>query len=531
MRRLFVFALTMLLCNSHYAQELADIAIVNAKILDGTGNPWFRGDIIIHNGKIREILPVGKGSATRIIDAKGLIVTPGFIDVHTHFDGNEFKNPGAGNYIYDGVTTILVGNCGSSRVNIKNYLTQLDSLQLAINVGTLMGHSTLRRNVVGTHANRAPTEAEMVKMEQMLERAMRDGAFGLSTGLIYIPGTYAKTDEVVRLAKVSASFDGVYATHMRDEADSVLAAIREAIQIGRESGARVQLSHLKASGHNNWGKAEKILELISDARAEGIEVVVDSHPYIAGSTHLSTLLPPESLTDGKDSILARLRNPKSRAALKKYLLADLNKKKLKNFDYAVVASFDPEPAMIGKSIVEINKQRGRKSNAENEAETILELMETGVVNNNNFGGEMIYYTISEDDLQTILKYPHNICISDAGIRLHGGKELLHPRAYGSNARVLGRYVRELKIITLEDAVRRMTSLPAQQFQIENKGQLRPGFDADVLVFDPDKITDKATFESPYQYSEGIQYVLVNGKVVLDNGEHTGTRPGKTIRKK
>lgn len=530
MKCLLLFLLGILLWNAVPAQEDADLVITNAKILDGTGNPWYRGDVVVDNGKILDIVSPGKGAGKRVIDAKGMIVSPGFIDVHTHFDGNEFKNPGAGNFIYDGVTTILVGNCGSSRLNIHAYLQQLDSLRLAVNVGTLIGHSTLRRNVVGTHANGAPTEEEMKKMEMLVERAMLDGAFGLSTGLIYIPGTYAKTDEIIRLAKVSGAFDGVYATHMRDEADSVMPAIREALQIGRESGARVQLSHIKVAGHNNFGKASQVLKLVSDARQEGIEVVVDSHPYTAGSTHLSTLFPGEFLRDGKDSILARLRRPESRAALKKFLLADLAQKKLKNFTYAVVASFDPEPALIGKSIVDINKQKGRKSNAANEAETILELMETGVVNNNNFGGEMIYYTINEDDLQTILKYPHNITISDAGIRLHGGKDLLHPRAYGSNARVLGRYVRELKIISLEEAIRRMTSLPARQFQIERKGLLLPGYDADILIFDAEKVIDKATFESPYQYSEGFHYVLVNGKVVLDSGSHTGQRPGKTIRK-
>jgi N-acyl-D-amino-acid deacylase len=309
-----------------------------------------------------------------------------------------------------------------------------------------------------------------------------------------------------------------------------MVAIREALLIGKETGSRVELSHLKVNGQNNWGRADEILKLITNARNEGIEVVVDTHPYTAGSTHLSTLFPNEFLKDGKDSILARLNGPKSRANVKQYLLADLKKKKLKDFSYAVVASFDPDQSLIGKSIFEINRLKGRKSNAENEAETILELMETGVSNNNNFGGEMIYYTISEDDLQTILKYPHNICISDAGIRIHDGKDLLHPRAYGSNARVLGRYVRELKLIRLEEAIRRMTSLPAQHFQIENKGLLMPGFDADLVIFDAATVQDKATFDDPYQYSTGFHYVLVNGQVVLDGKGHTGLRPGEILRK-
>lgn len=512
------------------AQEKAEIAIKNAKIIDGTGNSWYMGDVLVNEGKIIAIVPAGKGDGQKIIDAKGLVVAPGFIDVHMHLDGNEFRNPEAGNFIYDGVTTVITGNCGSSKVNIKAYLQQLDSLRMSVNVGSLMGHSTLRRIVVGPHANRPATEEEMVKMEQLLDQAMKDGAFGLSSGLIYIPGTYAGTEELIRLAKVSARYNGVYASHMRSEADSVDKAIDEAVRIGRESGCRVQLSHFKVAGQNNWGRSKQLLQQVIDARKQGINVVIDQFPYCAESTHLSTLLPKEFLSDGPDSVLARLKRPQARAYAKKFLLDNLKKEKLKHFSYAVMASYSADPSLNGKSIEEITLLKGRKNKASEEAETILELIEQGGAANVYYGAAMIYHYISEEDLQNIIRFPHNICISDAGVRIPGGKAMLHPRAYGANARMLGRYVRELQLVSLEEAIRRMTSLPAQQFQIEKKGLVMPGYDADLVIFDPATVQDQATFNDPYQFSTGFHFVLVNGKIVLNEKVHTGLRPGKIVRK-
>lgn len=504
------------------AQQQTEIVIRNARIIDGTGNPWYAGDILLRDGKILEIVSPGTGIGERVINAKGLVVSPGFIDVHTHLDGPEFNNPEAGNYIHDGVTTVITGNCGSSRLNIGNYLKRLDSLRLSVNVGTLIGHSTLRRTAVGRYANRSPTEEEMQQMEKMLEQAMSDGAFGLSTGLIYVPGTYADTDELVRLARVSARYDGVYATHMRNESDSVAEAIDEALRIGRETGCRVQISHLKVAGQNNWGRSHQLLQQITRARNEGINVVIDQYPYTASSTHLRTLLPKELFAGGPDSAQARLKRPQMRAALKRYMLDDLKKTKLKHFSYVVVAQYNADTTLNGKSIQEINVLKGRRPNAGEEAETILEMIENG-------GAAMIFYQMSEDDVRNIMKFPHNVCISDAGIRIFGSGQL-HPRAYGSNARVLGRYVRELQLISLEEAIRRMTSLPAQHFKIRNKGLIVPGYDADLVIFDPATVQDKATFERPHRFSEGFHFVLVNGRVVVNEGTHTGLRPGKTIRK-
>lgn len=519
---LFVFlsATCFLHVTSLLAQKSAEIVIRNARIIDGTGNPWFAGDILLSHGKIERIAPPGEGIGERVIDAKGLIVAPGFIDIHTHLDGPEYANPEAGNYIYDGVTTVITGNCGSSRLNIGDYRKRLDSLQLSVNVGTLIGHSTLRRTVVGRYSSEAASEEQMREMERLLERAMLDGAFGLSTGLIYIPGTYASTEEVVRLAKVSARYDGIYATHMRDEADLITEAISEALHIGRVSGCRVQLSHLKLYGHNNWGRSNEILQQITDARNDGINVIIDQYPYTASSTHLRTLLPKELFVGGPDSVQARLQRTQLRADAKRYLLDGLRKMNLKHFSYAVVAQYKADSSLNGKSIEEINVLRGRKRNADQEAETILEMIENG-------GASMVFHKMSEEDVQNIMKFPHNVCISDAGIRVFGRGQV-HPRAYGSRARVLSRYVRELQLFSLEEAVRRMTSLPAQHLKIPNKGLIRPGYDADLVIFDPSRVQDKATFEDPHRFSEGFHFVVVNGQIVIREGVHTGARPGRTI---
>jgi N-acyl-D-amino-acid deacylase len=258
--------------------------------------------------------------------------------------------------------------------------------------------------------------------------------------------------------------------------------------------------------------------------------VIDQFPYGAESTHLSTLLPKEFLSDGPDSVLARLKQPATRTQAKKFLLDNLRKENLKHFNYAVMASYPADPTLNGKSIADINVLKGRKKKASEEAETILELIEQSGSSGVYYGAAMIYHYISEDDLQSIMKYPHNICISDAGVRIPGSMTMLHPRADGSNARVLARYVRELQLISLEEAIRRMTSLPAQHFKIEKKGLLMPGYDADIVIFDPGTVQDNATFESPYLNSSGFKYVLVNGQLVLNENMHTGLRPGKTLKR-
>ncbi|HVF81037.1 MAG TPA: D-aminoacylase [Flavisolibacter sp.] len=516
----FVSFLTVFFCSQLLqAQTTADIVIKNGRILDGTGNSWVWGDVAVKDGKILKTGSLQKITATKTIDAKGLIIAPGFIDVHTHIEGDEVKNPTADNFIYDGVTTVVTGNCGASNLDIKSYLQKLDSLKLSINVATLIGHNDVRKAVMGT-ANRKATAEEIIKMQALVEKAMEDGALGFSTGLIYIPGTYSSTEEVVSLAKAAARFKGVYASHMRDEGDSVIAAIEEALHVGREAKMPVEISHFKLSGQQNWGRSNETVPMIIKAREEGIDVTVDQYPYTASSTSLSTLLPDEILADGQDSIKARLARASVRSYVSEYMQKKLKKRKLKHLSYAVVAYYKADTTMNGKSIEEINLLMGRKHKVKDETETVMDMMSKG-------GASAVFHGMGDEDVKRIMQYPFNMFASDASIRIFN-QGAPHPRGYGTNARVLGKYVREEKVISLEEAVRRMTSLPAQKFGLKNRGLLQEGFAADIIIFDEKEVADVSTFEKPHAYSKGFQYVLVNGQLVVENGKHTGTRSGQTL---
>lgn len=505
---------------SAYSQQ-ADILIKNGKILDGTGNSWSYGDIAVSQGKIIKKGRLSGWTAARIIDAKGLIVAPGFIDVHTHIEDDEKKNPLASNFIYDGVTTVITGNCGLSDADIGKYLLMIDSLKTAVNVAAMIGHNNVRKAVMGT-VKREPTEAEMQQMEAIVEKAMKDGAVGMSTGLIYIPGTYSTTTEIVRLARIAAKYHGVYASHMRDEADSVTYAIEEALHIGRETGMPVQLSHFKLSGQQNWGRSKETIPMVIKARQEGLDVTIDQYPYTASSTSLSTLLPDWVLADGRDSIKARLARPSVRNEVKDYMLKKLARRGLTHFSFPVVAYYEADTSLNGKSIEEVNIIMGRPADASNEAETIVQMMEKG-------GAGMVFHGMSEEDVKAIMQYPFNMFASDASIRIYNQGNP-HPRGYGTNARVLSKYVRDEKVISLEEAIRRMTSLPAAKFNLEGRGLLVEGYAADIVVFDEQEVKDRSTFEKPHQYSTGFKYVLVNGVLTVDEGVHTGARAGKSIRK-
>jgi N-acyl-D-amino-acid deacylase len=513
---LFVFC-----CFQSNAQQAADILLKHGKIIDGTGNSWFYADVAIKDGKIIKIGNLTNWQATKVIDATGLIIAPGFIDVHTHLEDDEKRNPLATNFILDGVTTCITGNCGSSNTNMKKYFSFIDSLKLSINVASLVGHNDVRKAVMG-RVMRDPTESEMQQMEAIVDQAMKDGAIGFSTGLIYIPGTYSKTEEVVRLAKVAAKYNGIYASHMRDEGDSVTYAIEEALHIGREAKMPIEISHFKVGGQQNWGRSKETLPMIIKARAEGLEVTIDQYPYTASSTSVSTLLPDWVLADGQDSIKARLANTVIRKQVKEAMFAKLKKRKLKHWNYAVVANYDFDSSFNGKSIEQINTMIGRKHKAKFEAETILEIMEHG-------GASAVFHGMSEDDVKRIMQYPFNMFASDATIRTFNSGNP-HPRGYGTNARILGKYVREEKILSLEEAIRRMTSLPAQKFQLKDRGLLREGFAADIVVFDENEVKDLSTFDKPHQYSTGFKYVLVNGVLTVEDGKHTGARNGIGLRR-
>jgi N-acyl-D-amino-acid deacylase len=403
---------------------------------------------------------------------------------------------------------------------VAEFLGRTEKFPLAVTLATLVAHGSVRQKVLGL-VNREPTADELRQMEAIVERAMRDGAVGLSTGLIYVPGTYAKTEEVVALAKVAARYGGVYATHMRDEGEHVAEAIRESIEIGERAGLPVEISHFKISSKRLWGESRMTLGLVRAARARGLAVTVDQYAYTASSTSLDSRLPSWLLEGGREEGKKRLGDPATRERVHREMRDALKQSLQNDYSYAVVARYAPDPAFDGKSIAQITLEARKKKDVDSQIEQMLEMYAAG-------GAGMIYHTMDERDVQTIMREPFTMIASDSGVlRLNDGAP--HPRGYGNNARVLGRYVRELKIVTLEDAVRKMTSLPAQTFRLTDRGLLREGYAADLVVFDEARVTDRATFEQPHQYPAGVSHVVVNGEEVFDGAQVTRARPGRALR--
>lgn len=524
MKKIIVL-LTCLICLSivSFAQTIDsiefDVAIKNARIIDGTGNPWFRGDIGIKNGRIAKIGNINDGEAKETVDAKNQIVAPGFIDVHAHTE-NIFNNPAAENFVRMGVTSLVTGNCGGSVVNVETFLNRYSNTPLSVNLATLIAHGSVRREVLGTE-NRQPTEEEMQKMEALVEKGMKDGAVGLSTGLIYVPGTYAKTEEVVALARVAKKYNGVYASHIRNEADKVFEAIAEAINIGEQTGIPVEISHFKISSKKFWGQTDKTLGLVSTAREKGLPVTVDAYAYTASSTSLDTILPSWALAGGREEGKKRLADAETKKKIIEEIKKTLKDNKFKDFEYSYVAFYATNKDFNGKNIKQIAKMVRGKDKLDAQIEQIFEIYVAG-------GAQMVYHKMDEPDVQNILRQPFTMIASDSGVRSEG-EGTPHPRGYGNNVRVLGRYVRELKIITLEDAIRKMTSLPAQTFNLRDRGLIKEGFAADLVIFDEKIISDKATYENPHQYPIGISNVYVNGKLTFADGQMTNVRNGKALR--
>jgi N-acyl-D-amino-acid deacylase len=497
-----------------------DLIIRNARVIDGTGNPWFRADVGIKDGRIAAVRRLQSGSADFTIDAKERVVAPGFIDVHTHIERELEKVPRADNFLLDGVTTVVTGNCGGSRLDLPEWFAALEKMGTGINVASLVGHNTVRAEVMGT-ANRAATDDEIARMQSLVEKAMREGAVGFSTGLIYIPGTYSNTAEVVALARAAAKYNGTYASHMRDEGEHVLDAITEAITVGKETGMPVELSHFKIDNQRLWGSSDKSLALVEKFRREGVDVVVDQYPYDRSSTNLGITLPSWALADGQSKVRERLEDPATREKVATQMEAHLKDLGHEDYGYAMVARFKPEPAYEGKTIAEINGMKGRPKTVRAQIETIFDLTLAG-------GAQMVYHSMGTVDVERIMRYPNTGVASDGGVR-EFGVGMPHPRSYGTNARVLAEYVRNRHVLTLEDAVRRMTSLPARTFHFSDRGVIREGAAADLLIFDPARVQDKATFQTPHQYSEGFDYVIVNGKVAVENGKPTEAHGGRILR--
>jgi N-acyl-D-amino-acid deacylase len=513
-RYVLLFALPILAAAADY-----DVLIRNARVVDGSANAWFRADVAVKDGRIAAIGRLPNATATRTIDAKQRIVAPGFIDVHTHVEGNLERNPRADNFLLDGVTTVITGNCGGSELNLAAWFDKLQKLGLGINVASLVGHNTVRREVMGT-ANRLATPEEIRKMQGLVERAMLDGAVGFSTGLEYVPGTYSNTAEVIALAKAAAVHGGVYTSHMRDEGIHEIDAINEAVNVGKEAGMPVEISHLKIDRRSVWGASDQSLALIERYRREGVDVVADQYPYDRASTNLGIRLPTWALADGK--IKERLADPATRARIAAEMKQNLLEMGEPDYAFATVARFTPKPAYEGKTIPEISAALGRGPGLDGQVETIFDLMNAG-------GAAMIYRLMGDVDIERIMRYPFTAVASDGGVTEMGVGNP-HPRSYGTNARVLGEYVRNRGVLSLEDAVRRMTSLPARTFILRDRGLVREGMAADLVVFDPARVEDKATFAKPHQYSQGFDFVLVNGKIAVDEGQLTSARGGRPLKK-
>lgn len=498
-----------------------DILIRNARIVDGAGNPWYRGDVALSGSRIARVGNLQGLSAARTIDAKGLTLAPGFIDTHSHAIAGIQTNPSAENLIRQGVTTVLEGQDGGSPLPLGPFLDRLSRLPIAINYASLAGHNAIRRAVLGTE-NRHATPEELKKMRDLAIEAMHQGAFGLSTGLFYVPGNYAPTEEVIHIARGIAPLGGIHISHMRDETAGIVDSVRETIRIGEEGGLPTQITHHKMIGKAAWGLSRDTLRLVDEARARGVDVTIDQYPYTASSTGTAALFPQWSLAGGREALAERLAAPESRAKIKAEIVRRIV------YDRGggdpgnvVMASCAHDEALAGKSLADLVRARGLDPTAEHAAETAIELQLRG-------GCSAIYHAINEEDVERILRHPFTMVASDGGIPSFG-VAAPHPRSYGTFARVLARYVRERRTLTLEDAIRRMTSLPAQRLNLQDRGLVRQGLRADLVLFDPQSIQDHATFLDPHRYAAGVHSVWVNGVLTLDEGKMTGARGGQVLR--
>jgi len=514
--------LTVILVGGSFAQQppVFDVLIEGGRVLDGAGTPWFRADVAIRGDKIAAIGRLEGAQATLRLDARGLVVAPGFIDIHTHARRGIFQVPTAENYIRQGVTTLIEGQDGSSPLPLGAFLEKVARTRIAVNFGMLAGQGSIREAVMGRENRRAAPQ-EIERMKALVRQAMREGAFGLSTGLFYVPGNYTPTEEVIELAREAGRLGGIHISHMRDEAAGILESVRETIRIGEEGGLPTQLTHHKIIGLANWGRSRDTLRLVEEARARGVDVTIDQYPYTASSTGTSALIPQWAQAGGRQAMLARLRDPAARAQIKATVVERIrNDRGGGDPKNVVLANCGFDPSLAGKNLAQLTEQRGQPGTIENAAEVLLEIEERG-------GCQAVYHAIAEQDVERILRSPFTMIASDGEIP-EFGRGSPHPRSYGTFARVLARYVRERKVLTLEEAVRKMTSLPAARLGLPDRGLLRPGMQADLAVFDPLSVADGATFDQPHQYAEGFRHVLVNGRPVILDGELTNERPGRVL---
>ncbi|HET9527285.1 MAG TPA: D-aminoacylase [Pyrinomonadaceae bacterium] len=476
--------------------NLAIIVLLGATLIDGSGRAPLRNSVVVLKGD--SIVAVGtRGrvrvpAGARVMDVRGLVLAPGFIDAHNHSDRGFREDTSAASQVSQGITTVVIGQDGGSSFPVGPYLQELDQNPIALNVLTFVGHATLRKRVMGADTNRQATPAEVEQMKRMVEEAMRDGAIGLSTGLEYETGKPASTEEVIELAKAARAFNGIYISHIRDEADKTFEAIEEAVRIGREARIPVQISHIKLGSVAVWGKAADAVALINRVRERGQDVTADCYPYDAWSSTIRVLIPSGRHFDPVDVArgLADVGGPAN----------------------VTIVSCAAHPQYEFKNMEEISKQEGITP-----VELYMKIVRDG-------GASVVGHTMKERDIEVFYRQPWVMVSSDGGI---GSR---HPRGAGAYPRVLGRYVRELRWLTLPDAIRKMTSLPAQRFRLRDRGLVRPGFKADLVLFDPARIIDRSTFQQPELFSEGVKRVFVNGEEVWIDGSVTGRRPGRPLRR-
>jgi dihydroorotase/N-acyl-D-amino-acid deacylase len=525
MRQLFVVVLLLLLAAVIWPSSQTpayDILLRGGRIVDGTASPWYRGDIAISGDTIVRIAPSITASAGRVIELKGLVAAPGFIDIHTHARRGIFEVPTAENYVRQGVTTIVEGPDGGSPIPLKPFLAKVAATRISPNFLSFIGQGSIRSEVIGS-VNRQATPDELERMRTLVRQGMEDGAFGLSSGLFYVPGSFTPTDEIVELAKIAGEMGGMHISHMRDEAKGIVQSVRETIAIGERGGLPTQVTHHKVIGKKYWGSSVETLRLVDEARARGVDATIDMYPYTASSTSITAaLLPAWAQEGGREATLKRLKDPSTREKIEAATTAlILNERGGGDPKNVVVARCDWDPSLAGMDLAAITARRGLPVTVANAADTALWIVERG-------GAQGIFHAIGEEDLQRIIVHPATMIGSDGEVPIFG-KNHPHPRSYGTFVRVLGVYVRDKKLLSLEEAIRKMTSLPAARLGLADRGLVRPGQKADLVLLDPATVRDRATFEQPHQYAEGIGLVVVNGQVVFDGERMTGARPGRVLR--
>jgi N-acyl-D-amino-acid deacylase len=526
-----------------------DFLIQHVRVIDGSGASSFVADVAIRGDTIAQVGQITSPQARVIIDGTGLAVSPGFIDLHTHSDYTLLVNPLAESKVHQGVTTEVIGNCGTSPAplgdeaypiirarmeqqyqldvnwrTLAGYLARLAESGIAVNVVPIVGHGTVRSAVMG-YAQRPPVARELARMKALLTEAMAEGAFGLSTGLVYAPGCYADTDEIVELARVVGQAGGMYFSHIRGESDTVLEAVQEAITVGERAGVAVQISHLKTAGHANWQKTPTLLDLLDQANTRGLDVTGDMYPYTAGATSLGALLPPWVHEGGLAKLLPRLQDPNARGRIRRDIEQGIdgwwNPARAAGWAGVQISRAPTHLSYQGMRLSDIAALRGQDP-----LDAALDLL---LAEEGNAG--VVLFMMGEAQVQTILRHSRVMIGSDAGATApYGalGRGHPHPRAYGTFPRVLGAYVRERGVISLEEAVYRMTGLTAWRLGLTDRGLVRPGYKADVVIFDAQRVADEATYDTPHVYPAGIRWVLVNGQVILRDGERLPALPGRVL---